>query len=188
MNLAPTVALQDGVWHHVHSYAPERAQRTDTVALWHKIRTVETPEWTQRYHTDDPAQRAFGGRVLVRFANGSAIEDEIDFPPHTSSKSQAVPPPGLLRQVPQSCRRNRAGFRAGAFPPPDWEAAAPFPQQSARPDGLRSAGGPADPDALRDLRRSPAGFSPETETCRPRPPPRRNRLKEFAHAQCHAAS
>ena len=80
MNLAPTVALQDGVWHHVHSYAPERAQRTDTVALWHKVRTVETPEWTQRYHAEDPTQRAFGGRVLVRFANGSAIEDEIAFP------------------------------------------------------------------------------------------------------------
>ena len=25
------VALQDGRWHHVHSYAPERAQRADTV-------------------------------------------------------------------------------------------------------------------------------------------------------------
>lgn len=74
------VALQDGVWHHVHSYAPERAQRADTVALWHKIRTVETPEWTQRYHAENPAQRAFGGHVLVRLIDGSVIEDEIAFP------------------------------------------------------------------------------------------------------------
>ena len=41
------VALQDGAWHHVRSYAPERAQRPDTVALWRKISTVEDPEWTR---------------------------------------------------------------------------------------------------------------------------------------------
>ena len=27
------VALQDGFWHHVHSYSPERANRADTVAV-----------------------------------------------------------------------------------------------------------------------------------------------------------
>jgi hypothetical protein len=35
------VALQDGTWHHVDSYTPRRAQRPDTVRLWHKIETVE---------------------------------------------------------------------------------------------------------------------------------------------------
>src|SRR3954454_24866653 len=35
-----TVALQDGAWHHVDSYAPERAARPDTVELWHKVTTV----------------------------------------------------------------------------------------------------------------------------------------------------
>ncbi|WP_234293570.1 MmgE/PrpD family protein, partial [Nocardia jinanensis] len=35
------VALQDGTWHHERSYAPERAQRPDTVALWRKISTAE---------------------------------------------------------------------------------------------------------------------------------------------------
>src|SRR5690554_4085640 len=44
------VALQDGEWHHVRSYLPERARRPDTVRLWHRIRTVEDPEWTRRYH------------------------------------------------------------------------------------------------------------------------------------------
>src|SRR5690554_4208445 len=48
------VALQDGGWHHERSYAPERAARPDTVALWHRIRTVEDPEWTRRYHSPDP--------------------------------------------------------------------------------------------------------------------------------------
>ena len=57
------VALQDGAWHHVDSYAPERAGRPDTVALWQKITTTEDPEWTRRYHATDPAEKAFGGRV-----------------------------------------------------------------------------------------------------------------------------
>src|SRR6201994_500408 len=41
------VALQDGTWHHEHSYAPERAHRPDTVELWHKVSTVEDPGWTR---------------------------------------------------------------------------------------------------------------------------------------------
>ena len=71
------VALEDGGWHHARSYAPERARRPETVALWHKISTLEDPEWTRRYHATDPAVRAFGGRVVVTFEDGSAIEDEI---------------------------------------------------------------------------------------------------------------
>lgn len=57
------VALQDGAWHHERSYAPERAHRRDTVELWRKISTVEDPEWTRRYHSTDPAERAFGARA-----------------------------------------------------------------------------------------------------------------------------
>jgi 2-methylcitrate dehydratase len=37
------VALEDGAWHHERSYAPERARRPSTVALWRSIRTVEEP-------------------------------------------------------------------------------------------------------------------------------------------------
>ncbi len=71
------VALQDGGWHHERSYAPERAQRPDTVALWHKISTVEGPEWTERYHSTDPARKAFGGHVLVTLDDGRVIADDI---------------------------------------------------------------------------------------------------------------
>ena len=71
------VALQDGGWHHVRSYAPERAARPDTVELWRKISTAEDPEWTGRYHHPDPAKRSFGGRVEITVADGSAINDEI---------------------------------------------------------------------------------------------------------------
>ncbi len=71
------VALQDGAWHHVHSYAPERAQRADTVRLWSKIRTVESARWTERYHSVDPAIKAFGGRVIITLQDGRLIEDEL---------------------------------------------------------------------------------------------------------------
>ena len=71
------VALQDGGWHHERSYAPERAQRPDTVALWRKISTVEGPEWTERYHSTDPARKAFGGHVVVTLDDGRVIADEI---------------------------------------------------------------------------------------------------------------
>ena len=72
-----TVALQDGAWHHVDSYAPERAAREDTVALWHKVTTEEDPEWTRRYHSLDLTEKAFGGAVVITLSDGTVIEDEI---------------------------------------------------------------------------------------------------------------
>jgi 2-methylcitrate dehydratase len=71
------VALQDGAWHHVRSYAPERANRPDTVRLWQKIRTAEDPAWTERYHTSDPARKAFGGRIVITMNDGSVIDGEL---------------------------------------------------------------------------------------------------------------
>jgi 2-methylcitrate dehydratase len=71
------VALEDGGWHHERSYAPERARRSSTIALWHKILTAEDPEWSRRYHSRDPAEIAFGGRVVVTLQDGSTIEDQI---------------------------------------------------------------------------------------------------------------
>ncbi|MBC7792408.1 MAG: MmgE/PrpD family protein [Clostridia bacterium] len=71
------VALEDGSWHHVNSYAPERAQRLETVALWHKISTIEDAEWTKRYHATDPKEKAFGARVVVTMNDGSTITDEL---------------------------------------------------------------------------------------------------------------
>ncbi|MGN7133885.1 2-methylcitrate dehydratase PrpD [Rhodococcoides corynebacterioides] len=71
------VALQDGIWHHERSYAPQRAQRPDTVALWKKISTAEDPEWTRRYHSTDPAEKAFGARAEVTLDNGKVVVDEV---------------------------------------------------------------------------------------------------------------
>ncbi len=72
-----SVALQDGSWHHVDSYARTRATRGDTVALWHKVTTEEDPEWTLRYHDDGDGQ-SYGGRVVVTLRGGEQVVDQID--------------------------------------------------------------------------------------------------------------
>ncbi|WP_105565929.1 MmgE/PrpD family protein [Microbacterium halophytorum] len=72
-----TVALQDGGWHHVDSYAPERAGRADTVALWHKVTTALDDEWTRRYHSEDPDEKAFGGRAEITLTDGTTVTAEI---------------------------------------------------------------------------------------------------------------
>jgi 2-methylcitrate dehydratase len=72
------VALQDGRWHHVDSYRPERAARPDTVALWRKVSTALDPSWTARYHDPDPARKAFGGRVVITLDDGSVLDDELE--------------------------------------------------------------------------------------------------------------
>nr|MDT0525046.1 MmgE/PrpD family protein [Streptomyces sp. DSM 41633] len=70
-------ALQDGTWHHERSYAPERAHRPDTIELWRKISTVEDPEWTRRYHSNEPAEKAFGAKAVVTLKSGETIVDEL---------------------------------------------------------------------------------------------------------------
>jgi 2-methylcitrate dehydratase len=71
------VALEDGRWHHEASYTRDRATRPSTVALWHKITTAEDPEWTRRYHSTDPLEKAFGGRVVITLEDGTVIEDSL---------------------------------------------------------------------------------------------------------------
>jgi 2-methylcitrate dehydratase len=71
------VALEDGSWHHVRSYAPERARRKSTVELWKKIKTLEDSEWTKKYHHPDPKQKCFGGKVIITMKDGSIVSDEL---------------------------------------------------------------------------------------------------------------
>jgi 2-methylcitrate dehydratase len=71
------VALQDGKWHHVDSYTSKRANRADTIRLWHKIETTEDPEWTRRYRSIDPNELSFGGRVEIFMRDGSKLVDEM---------------------------------------------------------------------------------------------------------------
>ena len=64
---------------------PERAARPDTVALWHKITTAEDAEWTRRYHSDDPAEKAFGGRVVITLTDGGRSSTRSPSPTRTRS-------------------------------------------------------------------------------------------------------
>lgn len=74
------VALQDGTWDHETSYARQRALRSDTIALWNRIRTVEDLEWSRRYLSEDPREKAFGGWVEITLNDGAVIVEEIAVP------------------------------------------------------------------------------------------------------------
>lgn len=74
------VALQDGEWHHVRSYLPERARRPDTVALWSRIATAASAEWDERYVGLPALERDHGGRAVVTLGDGTVIEEEIAVP------------------------------------------------------------------------------------------------------------
>lgn len=65
------VALEDGYWHHIHSYTKERANRSSTLSLWQKISTLEDPKWTALYHESEYKKKAFGGKFELRFKDGS---------------------------------------------------------------------------------------------------------------------
>ena len=71
------VALEDGKWHHIDSYTPERAKIKSTVELWKKIKTFEDKKWTKKYHDPNPNKKCFGGKVLIKMKNGSKIVEEI---------------------------------------------------------------------------------------------------------------
>jgi len=71
------VALEDGKWHHVDSYTPERANTKSTVDLWKKIKTFEDKKWTKKYHDPNPNKKCFGGKVIIKMKDGSKIADEI---------------------------------------------------------------------------------------------------------------
>ncbi len=124
------VALQDGAWDHVASYLPERANRPDTVALWRKVSTTEDPEWTRRYHSEDPSQKAFGGRIEIELADGSTIVDEIAVADaHPSARGPSPAP---------TTSRSSAGSPTACSPPR--RSTAPRPR--AAPAGARPAGAP----------------------------------------------
>ena len=75
------VAWEDGRWHHVDSYTPERARRPSTARLWQCIRTEESESWTQAYHDPDPARKKFGAEVVVRLRDGAGeIVERLDNP------------------------------------------------------------------------------------------------------------
>ena len=71
------VALQDGTWHHVNSYLPERTHRPETITLWNKISTAESAEWNRRYDEPPPLERDHGCQAVVTYKDGKQVIDEL---------------------------------------------------------------------------------------------------------------
>ena len=72
------VALEDGDWHHVKSYAKAKANRKSTIKIWRSIKTYEDKKWTKKYHDPNPKKKAFGAKVVVTLHNGKKIIEELD--------------------------------------------------------------------------------------------------------------
>ena len=71
------VALEDGNWHHIDSYTPERANKKSTIDLWKKIVTYEDKKWTKKYHDSNPKNKSFGGEVIIQMKDGSKIKSKL---------------------------------------------------------------------------------------------------------------
>ena len=72
------VALEDGSWHHVKSYAKARAKRKSTIKIWRSIKTHEDKKWTKKYHNPNPKKKSFGAKVIITLNNGKKIKEQQD--------------------------------------------------------------------------------------------------------------
>ena len=72
-----SVALEDGCWHHIDSYTPERANKKSTIDLWKKIETYEDKKWTKKYNETNPKKKFFGGEVIIKMKDGSQIKSVL---------------------------------------------------------------------------------------------------------------
>jgi len=70
------VALEDGCFHHEHSYAYERAHRPETIDLWHRVHSVIDPSWDALYRQALPDRPALGGRLAIHLRDGRVISGD----------------------------------------------------------------------------------------------------------------
>ena len=70
------VALEDGSFHHEHSYAYARAHRPATIALWRRVHSVIDPAWDALYRQALLDRPALGGRLAIHLNDGRVISGE----------------------------------------------------------------------------------------------------------------
>ena len=110
------VALQDGTWHHEHSYAPERAQRPDTIELWNKISTA------RRSRMDAPLPLDRSGREGVRCSRRDHLEERRGHRRRARggrcapARRPSVRPRSVRREVPHPRRGRHRAERTGPLP------------------------------------------------------------------------
>ena len=67
------VVLQDGCWHHIDSFAKERASRLDMIRLRNKLSIKENSTSTNRYSAKKASQKTFEGCVTVVIIDAQLI-------------------------------------------------------------------------------------------------------------------
>ena len=92
-------ALHTGFWHHVKSYAPEVAQHPQVVELWNKIKTVEDPEWTRRYHSTDPKAKSLRWPSGNCFQRWPHLVDETRRGRRPPARRETIRPRRLHQQI-----------------------------------------------------------------------------------------
>ena len=98
------VALQDGRWHHVDSYAPERAGARRHRRAVAQDRDHEDPEWTRRYHsaTRTSWPSAAASRSLMK--DGTQLVDELGVANAHPNGARPFGAGGVHQQVPHPDR------------------------------------------------------------------------------------
>lgn len=56
-------------------YDIKAEEKEELRAAMLKIKTVHVDEWERRYHSTDPKEQSFGGKLIITLADGTVIED-----------------------------------------------------------------------------------------------------------------
>src|SRR5690606_26786733 len=57
-------------------YDIKAEEKEELRAAMLKIQTVQVAEWERRYHSTDPKEQSFGGKMIVTLKDGTKVEDE----------------------------------------------------------------------------------------------------------------
>jgi 2-methylcitrate dehydratase len=68
-------AMQLGRWDE-DVYSIRAEEKEELRAAMAKIRTKEVAKWEEKYHSTDPKEQAFGGKIIITLTDGKVIEDE----------------------------------------------------------------------------------------------------------------
>ncbi|MFW0777916.1 MAG: MmgE/PrpD family protein [Rickettsiales bacterium] len=68
-------SMQLGRWDE-DVYNIPQDEKAELRAIMEKIQTAFDQKWEDRYHSTDPNEQAFGGRIIITLADGEKIEDE----------------------------------------------------------------------------------------------------------------
>jgi len=68
-------SMQLGRWDEDVYDIPEN-EKADLKTAMLKIQTVQVAEWERRYHSTDPKEQSFGGKLIITLKDGSKLEDE----------------------------------------------------------------------------------------------------------------